>query len=157
MLAFLGGFSLPRSLKEVDYEKRKHDGDGIVKLRYRPKYQGQYAVHVLWDGEDIPDSPFMVNIEPAADFKAEEVDAWGPGLKSDGVVAGKRCTFTIDAGRAGKAELAVQCIDEDQEPVDVEVKDNEDGTYSCSYVPVKLHRHIMYITYGGKPDNKELQ
>ncbi|KAK7477059.1 hypothetical protein BaRGS_00031739 [Batillaria attramentaria] len=92
----------------------------------------------------------MVNIEPAAAFKAEKVDAWGPGLKSDGVVAGKRCTFTIDTRRAVK--LAVQCIDEDQEPVDVEVKDNEDGTYSCSYVPVKHHRRIMYITYDGSSD-----
>nr|KAG5690457.1 hypothetical protein BaRGS_033068 [Batillaria attramentaria] len=83
------GFSLPRSLI-IDDEKRTHDEDRIVELRYRPKYPGQYAVHVLWDGEDIPDSPFMVNIEPAAAFQAEKVDAWGPGLKSDGVVAGKR-------------------------------------------------------------------
>ena len=40
-------------------------GDGSADVTYLPTCEGEYALHVLCQGEDIPDSPFMADIRPA--------------------------------------------------------------------------------------------
>ena len=57
--------------------------------------------------------------------------------------------FTVDTRSAGVAPLGVDVTDIDQEPVDVTVKDNQDGTYLCRYVPKKLVKHVVVVTFGG--------
>ena len=39
-------------------------GDGTAGVSYVSTAPGEYAVHVLCDDEDIPDSPFMAFISP---------------------------------------------------------------------------------------------
>ena len=39
-------------------------GDGSADVSYLPTVAGEYAVHVLCDNEDIPQSPFMAQIGP---------------------------------------------------------------------------------------------
>lgn len=41
------------------------NGDGSADVTYKPTSPGEYAVHVLCDNEDIPNSPFMSMIAPA--------------------------------------------------------------------------------------------
>ena len=44
-----------------------HDNeDGTANVVYHPSTEGQYAVHVLCDGDDVIDSPFMADIRPAS-------------------------------------------------------------------------------------------
>ena len=40
------------------------NGDGSADVSYMPTSPGEYAVHVLCDNEDIPNSPFMAMIAP---------------------------------------------------------------------------------------------
>ncbi len=39
--------------------------------------------------------------------------------------------------------------DRDGNPVDVQVKDNGNGTYSCSYTPRKPLKHTVMVSWGG--------
>ncbi|XP_012939324.2 filamin-A-like [Aplysia californica] len=128
----------------------KDNGDGSADVTYYPTVPGEYAVHVLCNDQDIPDSPYMANIIPEQPFDAGRVVAKGPGLEKTGVVANKWAEFTVDTKLAGKpAPLNISCMDVDYKPVDVQVKDNGNGTYSCRYMPTKNVKHTVTITYGG--------
>uniref|UniRef100_A0A8C1F8L6 Filamin A, alpha (actin binding protein 280) n=1 Tax=Cyprinus carpio carpio TaxID=630221 RepID=A0A8C1F8L6_CYPCA len=126
-------------------------GDGSCDVRYWPTEPGEYAVHVLCKNEDIQLSPFMAEVVPAPgkDFYPDKVKAHGPGLQSSGLSVGKPAEFTVDAKLGGKAPLKIQAQDRDGKPVDVQVKDNGNGTYSCSYTPRKPLKHTVMVSWGG--------
>lgn len=51
-----------------------HDnGDGSADVRYYPMAPGEYAVHILCDNEDIPNSPYIANILASSDFYPDKV------------------------------------------------------------------------------------
>ncbi|PNJ09478.1 FLNA isoform 5 [Pongo abelii] len=125
-------------------------GDGSCDVRYWPQEAGEYAVHVLCNSEDIRLSPFMADIRDAPqDFHPDRVKARGPGLEKTGVAINKPAEFTVDAKHGGKAPLRVQVQDNEGCPVEALVKDNGNGTYSCSYVPRKPVKHTAMVSWGG--------
>ncbi|XP_053939478.1 filamin-C isoform X2 [Cuculus canorus] len=125
-------------------------GDGSCDVRYWPTEPGAYAVHVVCDDEDIKDSPFIANILPAPnDCWPEKVKAFGPGLEPTGCIVEHPAEFTIDTRGAGKGPLKLYAQDAEGFPIDIKVKDNGDGTYSCVYVPTKAIKHTIIITWGG--------
>ncbi|CAL1528168.1 unnamed protein product [Lymnaea stagnalis] len=127
----------------------KDNGDGSADVTYWPTQAGEYAVHILCNDQDIPNSPYMANIIPAQAFNAGKVIAKGPGLEKTGVQANKLAEFTVDTRAAGKAPLLISCMDVDYKPVEVQVKDNGNGTYTCRYQPTRNVKHTVTITFGG--------
>ncbi|CAL9703550.1 unnamed protein product [Knipowitschia caucasica] len=125
-------------------------GDGSCDVRYWPTEAGEYAVHVLCNNEDIQHSPYMAEIvnAPNKDFYPDKVKAYGPGLQSTGLAVGKPTEFTVDAKLGGKAPLKIIAQDGEGNPVEVEVKDNGNGTYSCSYTPKKPIKHTVMVSWG---------
>ncbi|XP_060545302.1 filamin-C isoform X4 [Pantherophis guttatus] len=125
-------------------------GDGSCDVRYWPTEPGEYAVHVICDDEDIQDSPFIAHILPATnEYFPEKVKAFGPGLEPVGCIVNKPAEFTIDARGAGKAALKIYAQDAEGVPIDIKVKDNGNGTFSCVYVPTKAIKHTIIISWGG--------
>ncbi|CAB1335820.1 unnamed protein product, partial [Coregonus sp. 'balchen'] len=118
---------------------------------YWPMEAGEYAVHVLCNNEDIQHSPFMAEITaaPNKDYYPDKVKVHGPGLQSSGLAVGKWTEFTIDARLGGKAPLKILAQDGEGTPVDVQVKDNGNGTYTCSYTPKKPLKHTVMASWGG--------
>lgn len=56
------GFSIEGPSKaQIDC---KDNGDGSADVSYTPTAPGDYAIHILCASEDIPDSPFMVEVLP---------------------------------------------------------------------------------------------
>lgn len=48
-------------------------GDAVFRCTYRPVMEGPHTIHVLFAGQEIPKSPFTVNIaegEPRVDRKS---------------------------------------------------------------------------------------
>ncbi|XP_061187564.1 filamin-A-like isoform X11 [Saccostrea echinata] len=128
----------------------KDNSDGSADVTYYPTAQGEYAVHILCNEEDIPKSPYMVQIQPETKaFNASKVTAFGPGLEKSGVVQNKWTEFTVDAKKAGKAALNISCLDVDLKPIPVEIVDKKDGTFQCKYMPKKSCKHTITITWGG--------
>ncbi|XP_067124657.1 LOW QUALITY PROTEIN: filamin-A-like [Centruroides vittatus] len=142
------GFSIegPSQAKIECHDNR----DGSADVKYYPPTPGEYAVHILCNNEDIPKSPYIVQILPKTDYFPEKVEAYGPGLQKSGVVQGQPTEFTIDKRKAGgNAPLNVTITDEEYRPVDLKIQDNKDGTYKCSYKPTKNNKHTVQINYGG--------
>uniref|UniRef100_A0A8C6YF19 Filamin C n=1 Tax=Naja naja TaxID=35670 RepID=A0A8C6YF19_NAJNA len=75
--------------------------------------------------------------------------AFGPGLEPVGCIVNKPAEFTIDARGAGKAALKIYAQDAEGTPIDIKVKDNGNGTFSCVYVPTKAIKHTIIISWGG--------
>lgn len=40
----------------------ENKGDSVFRCTYRPVIEGPHAIHVLFGGQEIPKSPFAVNI-----------------------------------------------------------------------------------------------
>eukprot|EP00062_Callorhinchus_milii_P024157 gi/632983767/ref/XP_007908811.1/ PREDICTED: filamin-C [Callorhinchus milii] len=123
-------------------------GDGSCDVRYWPTEPGDYAVHVICDDEDIKHSPFMAHILPANNQAfPEQVKAFGPGLEPTGCIVNSPATFTIDARTAGKGALKIYAQDAEGAHIDIQVKDNGDGTFACVYLPLRPIKHTIVLTW----------
>ncbi|XP_078520736.1 filamin-A isoform X1 [Lissotriton helveticus] len=121
--------------------------DGVQTVNYVPTREGPYSISVLYGDEEVPRSPFKVKVLPTHD--ASKVKASGPGLNTTGVPASMPVEFTIDAKDAGEGLLAVQITDPEGKPKKATIRDNQDGTYTVSYVPDMTGRYTILIKYGG--------
>ncbi|KAI3382075.1 hypothetical protein SNEBB_000636, partial [Seison nebaliae] len=128
--------------------------DGSADVSYLPTAPGEYAVHILCDDEDIPGSPYMAWIEPkplqsSGRFDPSRIRCYGPGIEPNTPIVTQPAQFTVDTRDAGDAPLSVTCLDNEYNPVDVNVRNMGDGTYQCRYIPVTTGRHTIMVTYGG--------
>ncbi|XP_033927771.1 LOW QUALITY PROTEIN: filamin-A [Melopsittacus undulatus] len=123
------------------------NGDGTQRVSYVPSREGTYSISVRYGDEEVPRSPFKVKALPTHD--ASKVKASGPGLNTTGVPASLPVEFTIDAKDAGEGLLAVQITDPEGKPKKASIRDNQDGTYTVSYVPDMTGRYTILIKYGG--------
>lgn len=121
----------------------KDNEDGSCFLTYLPTVPGDYAVHVLMNEEDIPNSPFIAKILPRGDFDPNKVKSSGPGLKSTGVVIDKPAEFKVDTRDAGDAPLEVRVTDCFGTNVPVQITSVSDGTKKCTYLPKTTNPHTV--------------
>ncbi|XP_043250798.1 filamin-A isoform X3 [Colletes gigas] len=127
-----------------------HDnGNDSIDVSYLPTAVGQYAIHILCDDENIPQSPYIANILPKADFDPDKVEVYGPGVQSESISTDKPTNFTIDVRKAGQAPLEVAVQDALGRDVPVRLNDNQDGTVQCQYTPTCGLQHIIMVNYGG--------
>ncbi|KAM9859071.1 filamin B a [Aulostomus maculatus] len=122
------------------------NGDGTHTVSYTPSVEGPYAVAVKYAEEDVPRSPFKVQVLPTHD--ASKVRVSGPGLTS-GFPASFPVEFNIDTKDAGQGQLSVLITDQDGKPKLPSIHDNDDGTYQVSYIPDRAGRYTIVIKYGG--------
>uniref|UniRef100_A0A452VEC9 Filamin B n=1 Tax=Ursus maritimus TaxID=29073 RepID=A0A452VEC9_URSMA len=136
------------SQAKIEYDDQN---DGSCDVKYWPKEPGEYAVHIMCDDEDIKDSPYMAFIHPAAgDYNPDLVQAYGPGLEKAGCIVNNLCEFTVDPKDAGKAPLKIFAqVSFQGSPVQVIIRSRMDGTYACSYTPVKAIKHTIAVVWGG--------
>ena len=73
---------------------------------YLPNHDGQYKISVEYGGQQISQSPFIVDIKPK---KESKIRAFGPGLE-EGFVGYPAC-FTVETngetGTLGKSLISV--------------------------------------------------
>lgn len=131
-----------------------HDnGDGSATVKYHPTAPGEYAVHILCDGEDIPQSPHISQVLPRSDFHPEFVKAAGAGLQPNGVVIGEPTEFLVETKTAGLAPLEVKVQDVLGQFIPVIIKDRPDGSKLCTYTPKTSVPHTVHVNYGGVATN----
>ncbi|XP_065219553.1 filamin-A isoform X2 [Planococcus citri] len=125
------------------------NGDGSADIRYYPTAPGEYAVHILCDNEDIPNSPFMAQVLPSTDYYPDKVECSGPGIGKGNLPLGVPVDFTVDTRKAGNAPLDIKVLDANSKPVPVNTKDNHNGTYTSQYTPKTGKKHTIQVNYGG--------
>lgn len=69
---------------------RKVDGF-TYEVVYHPRKEGRHVVMITFAGQEIPRSPFEVNVGP---YKDTKIRAYGPGLS--GGVVGYPALFTVE-------------------------------------------------------------
>ena len=69
------------------------NGDGTYTITYIPLYPGSYTLTIRYGGQDVPNFPARLNVEPAVD--ASGVRVFGPGVEGKGKkpAAYFRCAF----------------------------------------------------------------
>lgn len=60
----------------------KDNGDGTADVEWTVPAPGEYALHVLSNGEDIPNSPFCAQIKSRSSFDKDNFDDWYKSSKS---------------------------------------------------------------------------
>lgn len=58
------------------------NGDGTYTITYIPLYPGSYTLTIRYGGQDVPNFPARLNVEPAVD--ASGVRVFGPGVEGKG-------------------------------------------------------------------------
>lgn len=62
----------------------------------------------------------------------------------------KPADFTVNAKQAGSpAVVKAECFDVTGQSIPVQIRDNNDATYSCRYTPKVQGKHTVVVSYGG--------
>ncbi|XP_025833644.1 filamin-A isoform X1 [Agrilus planipennis] len=127
-----------------------HDNeDGSADIKYYPTAPGEYAVHILCDGEDIPKSPYIAQILPSTDYFPDKVEVYGPGIEPTGVEKDKPTKFFIDTRKAGSAPVDVRVMDSNCNSLDIHLGQKPDGIIECAYTPTRGNKHTIQVNFGG--------
>ncbi|XP_066973712.1 filamin-A isoform X13 [Macrobrachium rosenbergii] len=104
---------------------------------YHPKKEGRYIVMVSYGGQEIPKSPFEVNVGP---YKETKIRAYGPGLK--GGVVGTPALFTVETnGEAGALGFSI----EGPSQAKIDCNDNGDESADVRYYPTVPGEYALHI------------
>ena len=77
-------------------------GEGVIICTYKPDVAGQYIITIQWSGEQVPGSPFFVDVTAGLNvFKA-----YGPGLVDQGLVEAQQTEFWVDLAGAGQGSVS---------------------------------------------------
>lgn len=117
----------------------------VFEVLFTPKIVGQHKIHISYDDEPIPGSPYAINVTNYCDPSRVKVSG-------DGVIRGvtgqlsKFTIDTIDAGLGGlslavegPAETKLKCIDSKCGSCKVEYTPTEAGEYEISIMFAKKH------------------
>nr|XP_046235145.1 filamin-C isoform X8 [Scatophagus argus] len=128
-----------------------NDKNRTYSVVYLPKVEGLHKVKVLFAGQDIDRSPFMVNVSKAMGDPSK-VQARGPGLQQMGNVANKPTYFDIYTAGAGSGDVGVIIVDSNgrRDTVEIVLENKGDSIFRCTYVPVLEGPHTVYVTFAGQ-------
>ncbi|XP_043522612.1 filamin-A isoform X2 [Frieseomelitta varia] len=126
----------------------KNCGNGLFEVTYQPPSpDSDLQVGVMFDGENIPGSPFKPQVLPTVE--PNKVVVSGPGV-APVCTASFPINFVVDTSEAGYGDLEVQVLGPDQVPRKVEIQNLGDGKYKATYLPDDCGRYKVNVKYGDK-------
>ncbi|KAM9705439.1 LOW QUALITY PROTEIN: filamin-C-like [Menidia menidia] len=128
-----------------------NDQNRTYAAAYLPKVEGLHRVKVLFAGQDIDRSPFLVNVSRLLGDPAR-VQARGPGLLPTGNIAHKPTYFDIYTAGAGAGDVGVVVVDSRgrRDTVEIVLENRGDSVFRCTYVPVLEGNHTVHLTFAGQ-------
>uniref|UniRef100_A0A3B3ZQH0 Calponin-homology (CH) domain-containing protein n=1 Tax=Periophthalmus magnuspinnatus TaxID=409849 RepID=A0A3B3ZQH0_9GOBI len=139
----------PQGKKDTVELILENKGDSVFRCTYRPVLEGPHTIHVLFAGQEIPKSPFTVNIAEAINPNA--CRATGRGLQPKGVRVKEVADFKVFTKGAGSGALSVSVRGPTGAEEQVKVRDAGNGVYECEYYPQRPGKYTVTITWGGQP------
>ncbi|KAG7278458.1 hypothetical protein CRUP_038753 [Coryphaenoides rupestris] len=128
------------------------NGDGTYTITYIPLYPGSYTLTIRYGGQDVPNFPARLNVEPAVD--ASGVRVFGPGVEGKGVFREATTDFTVDARaltQKGGNHIKTLISNPSGSHTDALITDLGDGTYSVEYTPYEEGPHSVEVAYDSSP------
>ena len=83
----------------------KDQANDVIHAEYTPTIPGDYTIMICLQEENIPGSPFHVNIKPKTDPSA--VKAYGAGIDSTDLTTGTLVEFEVDYTKGGEGDIQV--------------------------------------------------
>ncbi|CAB1322710.1 unnamed protein product, partial [Coregonus sp. 'balchen'] len=126
----------------------ENKGDSVFRCTYRPMLEGPHTIHILFAGQEIPKSPFKVQIAeappsmvgpPPIQIIPQSAFTSPGGEKGP---AGKKGGVPTPKGKKGRPSGA-------EGPV--KVKDIGDGVYECEYLPVQTGKYTVEVSEEAGP------
>ena len=122
----------------------------IKKHRYRIVFRsnepGFYFLHVFALGEELPVSPIPIYISKPS--QAEKcVVKTAPSV----AYLKEEITMLIDCNEGGEGSVEVKVVEPKGSEKPLSTLNNQDGTYTISYVPFLVGTHFFHITWSGQP------
>ena len=127
------GENLPIEVTKTDESESSH------KVSYTPTSAGDHNITIMYNEREIGASPICVSVSDPS-----QVVCTGEGLKR--ATVNETAAFMADASKAGKGSLQVS-IEGPAEAEDIRCQDNQDGTYSVTYVPTKPGVYSVDVKY----------
>ncbi|XP_064417245.1 filamin-C isoform X3 [Latimeria chalumnae] len=133
----------------------RDNGDGTYTVSYVPDMTGRYTITIKYGGDEIPYSPYRIHALPTGDASKclVTVSIGGHGLGTGlgpTIQIGEETVITVDAKAAGKGKVTCKVSTPDGAELDVDVVENEDGTFDIYYTAPEPGKYIITIRFGGE-------
>ncbi|GIY01877.1 filamin-A [Caerostris darwini] len=128
---------------KIDKPEVIDNQDGTISIKYDPREEGLHELHVKYNQEHIPGSPFKIFVDT---ISSGFVTAHGPGLSRG--IAGEPANFTIYTKNAGAGGLDVAVQGPSQ--AEITCHDNKDGTVAVNYLPAAPGEYKISVKFAGK-------
>ncbi|XP_031754945.1 filamin-C isoform X2 [Xenopus tropicalis] len=131
------------------------NGDGTYTVSYVPDMAGRYTITIKYGGDEIPYSPFRIHAVPTGDASKclVTVSIGGHGLGTclgPSIQIGEETVITVDAKAAGKGKVTCKVSTPDGAELDVDVVENQDGTFDIYYTAPEPGKYVITIRFGGE-------
>ncbi|XP_072922819.1 filamin-C isoform X2 [Hemitrygon akajei] len=125
----------------------RDNGDGTYTVSYVPDMTGHYTITIKYGGDEIPYSPYRIHAIPSGD--ASKCLVTGAGLGPT-IQIGQETVITVDAKAAGKGKVTCKVSTPDGAELDVDVVENQDGTFDIYYTAPEPGKYVITIRFGGE-------
>ncbi|ESO84790.1 hypothetical protein LOTGIDRAFT_221912 [Lottia gigantea] len=127
----------------MDSPHIKDNSDGTITVEYQPKSVGKHEVQMEYNGASVNGSPFQCIVDSVG---GGYVTAFGKGLQGGG--SGEVVEFTVVAQQGHARDL--QVVIDGPGKVDLNRKDNADGSIDFNFMPMTPGAYNLNIKYNGK-------
>ena len=101
----------------------------------------------MYGGQQVRNSPFNVKVDSTGDASRCRVS--GAGL--DPVIQiGEAYTITVDTRDAGQGNVTCHIRSANGNDLDIDIEDNNDGTFNIFYTPHNPGDYTIKIKFGGQ-------
>lgn len=140
------GVSIPATIKD--------NGNGTYVATLQPNVPGNHVLEITLDGTPISNSGTSINVRQDVDPSKSTLS--GSGIEKASTV--EPTSFTITAKDKsgnlvprGGEKFDVKISTSNGYPVDSQIKDNKDGTYTVTYQPLAPGKTTIAVNLNGAP------
>ena len=135
-----------RGIKESAKVTVRDNNDGSYSVSYIAPTEGAYVASITFRGNQIPGSPFKINVVPGPD--ASKCRAYGPALHPNAVhISGSPLEFYVDTKEAGCGELSVTSKGPNDYQPKVFLSDDGEGVYTVKFDAKKHGRYFVFVQW----------
>ncbi|KRX66982.1 Filamin-A, partial [Trichinella sp. T9] len=129
--------------------QQKTIANNVYSCSFVPESCKRHWIMVTFDDQSVPGSPFKIHVSEQTNPNL--VRMYGPGLE-ESVRTKDRNHFFVDCADAGPGKVEV-CMKNhaDGSPVDVQISDCGNGSYTVYYKVNKPGQYDIYVRFAGSP------
>ena len=117
----------------------------IFELSLEPYHPDIYHISIFWGGNEIPNSPFEMNLIPAEASKVKV----GPLHAPEEAGMGESAWIELDCLETGPGEVTAECRGDSVGEVKVDIENPVKDKYKLKFYPEKADIYYLSIYYGG--------